>query len=252
MNAISQPSDSERLPDHPDREIGDVGGSGRYRANITAGSLKIAESRVIADLLLRGVDEAAWKQATVKDNLLNAKNPATAIRLARLIRQRLETMSSELWRMVRDGTVVVATHAVLAAAVKHSFLLGDFLDLVVRDQYRRFGKALTKKVWFDYLEDCRGRDPQIPLCPRSSVAGTAAAKKGETPGTTADHEVALRVLVPGYGDPGAGSTFGLVAEVAGAGAHLAHGALSGASGGECLLGLLGDESEQLRRTDHPG
>ena len=71
-------------------------------------------------------------------------------------------MSPELWRMVRDGTVVVATHAVLAAAIRHSFLLGDFLDLAVRDQYRRFEKALTKKLWFDFLEDCRGRDSQMP------------------------------------------------------------------------------------------
>jgi len=143
--------------------------AGRYRADITAGSLKIAEIRVIADLLLRAVDEAGWKQAITKDNVLKARNPATAIRLARLIRQRLETTSPELWRMVCDGTVVVATHAVLAAAVKHSYLLGDFLDLVVRDQYRRFAKALTKKLWCDYLEDCRGRDPQMPQWQESTT-----------------------------------------------------------------------------------
>ncbi len=143
--------------------------AGRYRADITAGSLKIAESRVIADLLLRGVDEAGWRQAITRDNVLKSRNLATAIRLARLIRQRLENTSPELWRMVRDGTVVVATHAVLAAAVKHSYLLGDFLDLVVRDQYRRFGKALTKKLWRDYLEDCRGRDPQMPQWHESTI-----------------------------------------------------------------------------------
>ena len=165
----SRPGDVSAMPGQHDRQEGACAASGRYRADITAGSLKIAESRVIADLLLRGVDEAGWKQATVKDNALKAKNPATAIRLTRLIRQRLETMSPELWRMVRDGTVVVATHAVLAAAIKHSSLLGDFLDLAVRDQYRRFGKALTKKLWFDFLEDCRGRDPQMPQWHESTV-----------------------------------------------------------------------------------
>jgi hypothetical protein len=51
---------------------------------------------------------------------------------------------------------------VLAAAVKHSALLGDFLDLVVRDQYRIFAKALNEKLWGDYLDDCRGRDPAMP------------------------------------------------------------------------------------------
>ncbi len=35
----------------------------RYQADITAGSLKVPESRVIADLLLRGVDGAGWRTA---------------------------------------------------------------------------------------------------------------------------------------------------------------------------------------------
>src|SRR5689334_24763355 len=148
---------------------GEDGVSGRYHGEIAAGSLKIAESRIIADLLLHGVNDAEWRQAIIKDNVLKARNPATAIRLARLIRQRLEAMSPELWRIVRDGTVVVATQAVLAAAVKHSSLLGDFLDLVVRDQYRRFGKTLTKKMWRDYLEDCRGRDPWMPQWHESTI-----------------------------------------------------------------------------------
>ena len=56
----------------------------------------------------------------------------------------------------------MATHAVLAAAVKHSPLLGDFLDLVVREQYRLFSPTLSNKLWDDYLDGCRGRDPDMP------------------------------------------------------------------------------------------
>jgi hypothetical protein len=134
----------------------------RYRADITAGSLKVAESRVIADLLLRGVGDEGWKESIIKENLLQARNLATADRLGRLIRKRLELMHADLWKLVREGSAVVATHAVLAAAVKHSFLLGDFLDLVVRDQYRVFAKTLTDQLWSEYLDNCRGRDPDMP------------------------------------------------------------------------------------------
>jgi hypothetical protein len=84
----------------------------RYRADITAGSLKVVESRVVADLLLRGVDAQGWKDAVVTQNLLQARNPATARRLGRLIRKRLELMDADLWRLVRDGTSDTATHAV--------------------------------------------------------------------------------------------------------------------------------------------
>ena len=134
----------------------------RYRADITAGALKLQESRIIADLLLREVDEGGWKDAIVKQNVLQARNPATATRLARLIRGRLELMDAELWQLVRDSTSTVASHAVLAAAIKQSALLGDFLDLVVREQYRLFRPALSHKLWEDYLDDCRGRDPEMP------------------------------------------------------------------------------------------
>jgi hypothetical protein len=134
----------------------------RYKADITAGALKLPESRIIADLLLREVDAAGWKDAIVKRNVLQARSPATAIRLTKLIRGRLETMGPDLWKLVRDGKGSVATHAVFAAAVKCSPLLGDFLDLVVAEQYRMFGTALTNKMFADYLDGCRERDPDMP------------------------------------------------------------------------------------------
>src|SRR5262245_4393517 len=105
----------------------------RYSAEITAGALKVPDSRIVARPLLDGVDQRGWRDAIEKENVLQARNTVTANRLARLIRQRLETMDADLWKLVRDGTLIVATHAVLAAAIKHSPLLGDFLDLVVRE-----------------------------------------------------------------------------------------------------------------------
>ena len=134
----------------------------RYGAGITAGALKIPESRLIADLLLRQVDDEGWKDAIVTKNVLQARSPATARRLTTLIRRRLATMGPDLWKLVRDGNGTVATHAVFVAAVKHSPLLGDFLEIVVGEQYRLFSKSLTNSMWDDYLEGCRERDPEMP------------------------------------------------------------------------------------------
>jgi hypothetical protein len=140
----------------------------QYKADITAGALKVAESRIIAGLLLQGVDQEGWADAIVKQNVLQAHSPKTAKRLTLLIRGRLETMEEGLWRLVRDGKGDVATHAVLAAAVKHSRLLGDFLDLVVREQYRLYAKALSNKLWDDFLDGCRERDPDMPAWQEST------------------------------------------------------------------------------------
>jgi hypothetical protein len=83
--------------------------------------LKVAESRIIADLLLRGVNEKEWKGAILIQNVLQVRHPATAVRLARLIRSRLELMDAELWQLVRDGNGTVASQALLAAAIIAGF-----------------------------------------------------------------------------------------------------------------------------------
>jgi len=134
-----------------------------YKADITAGSLKVAESRIVAELLLKKISTDEWKKTIIEENVLQARSKATAIRLGRLIRKRLELMQPELWRLVRDGAGEIATHAVLSAAVKHSCLLGDFLDLVVREQYRVFNTTLLNKHWDEYLDDCHRREPDMPV-----------------------------------------------------------------------------------------
>jgi hypothetical protein len=134
----------------------------RYCADLTAGALKVPESRRIADLLLQGTNETGWKEALYDHNILQIRNPATARRLALLLRGRLTLMDADLWKLVRDGSSIVETYACLAAAVKHSVLLGDFLDLVVREQYQCYAEALSNKLWEEYIVDCRGRDPEMP------------------------------------------------------------------------------------------
>lgn len=141
----------------------------RYKADIGGGSLKVPESRIIARLLLDGVSDEQWRYAIEVENVLQRRSPGTAKRQASLIRGRLQTMGPDLWQMVRDGSTTVATHAVFAAAIKHSTLLGDFLDLVVREHFRMFRPDLPRKEWDKFLEQCRNRDPLMPTWQESTA-----------------------------------------------------------------------------------
>jgi len=134
----------------------------RYTSSITAGSLKVGESRVIAGLLLRGLEQKDFQQAVSRENVLQTRSKHTSQSLANLIRRRLQHLDAAMLTLVRDGSLVEATHACLAAAVIDSALLGDFLDLVMRPLYRTFKEVLPLSAWRDYLEDCRGRDPEMP------------------------------------------------------------------------------------------
>jgi len=132
-----------------------------YSADLTAGSLKIRESRIIADLLLSGLSNADFQHRMIVENVLQTRSKETAIRLGKLIRSRLSTMDAEHWTMVRDGDQALTTQALLAAAVKHSALLRDFMHLSLRTEYRLLHSHLSPSVWAEFLTECEGRDPAV-------------------------------------------------------------------------------------------
>lgn len=133
-----------------------------YTATITSASLRLRESRIIAGLLIDGVDAIAWKHAVLEKNVLQMRSAVSVKRISRLLRARLEPMGRGLWEIVRDGDREQATQAAFAAAVKNSRLLGDFMDITMREQKALFAKKVEYRMWTDYIEGCRGRDPDMP------------------------------------------------------------------------------------------
>lgn len=133
----------------------------RYKGEIVAGSLLAMESRKIARLLLDNANPDAWHQTIVIDNILQKRSPATAKRQAKLIKNRLSLMEPELWDIIVRGSSDVTVQALLAAAIKHSPLLGDFMDTVIRRRWRTFIKKLDNKDWKDFIETCAQVDPGI-------------------------------------------------------------------------------------------
>ncbi|MBC2711236.1 MAG: DUF1819 family protein [Desulfosarcina sp.] len=132
-----------------------------YKGDIVAGSLLIVESRIISELLLDKVSEDGWHQAIVIDNLLQKRSPVAAKRQARLIKNRLSLTGPDLWEMIHIGAADLSTQALLAAAIKHSRLLGDFMETVVKMHWRTFNQKITIRDWKNYLETCAQVDPKI-------------------------------------------------------------------------------------------
>ena len=141
----------------------------RYRAAIAGGSLKLQESRIIAGLLLDGVSVEQWRRSIEEDNVLQKRSPGTAMRQASLLRARLQTMGPGLWRIVRDGSKEAATHALFAAAIKHSAILAAFLDRVVREQFRTFKHDLPRKLWVEFVEHLRNEDENMTVWSESTT-----------------------------------------------------------------------------------
>lgn len=133
----------------------------RYNADITAGSLLPLESRRIAKLLLSDPDQAAWQHAIETENILQKKTPASASRQARLLRRRLSALDADAWNMMAERESEVAIQLLLAAAVKHSQLLGDFMLRVYADRQRRLEPTLAASDWQDFLAECAHHDATV-------------------------------------------------------------------------------------------
>lgn len=152
----------------------------RYNAEISAGSLLPLESRRIATLLLSAPDQAAWLHAIETENILQKKTPATARRQATLLRRRLTTLDAQAWKMIADRENEVVIQLLLAATVKHSQLLGDFMVRVYADRQRRLEPALAPSDWQDFLAECAHHD--------AAVAGWSESTKAKL------FQVIIRIL----------------------------------------------------------
>lgn len=153
----------------------------RYNAEIYVGALLPLESRRVARLLLTEPDQLAWTHAIEIENILQKRTAATAARQARLLRRRLTTLDAEGWKMIAERENEVVIQILMAAAVKHSFLLGDFLLRVYEDRQRRLEPALARSDWQDFLAECEQHDP--------SLAGWSQSTKDKM------LQVILRILV---------------------------------------------------------
>ena len=146
------------------------GGEVTYTTTISSTPLRLRESRIVADLLLQGVSDEAWTEAIVENNALQVGSTIGVIRSSNILRARIEPLGPGLWKMVRDGGKELATQAAYSGAIRHSRLLGDFMDIAMREQRALFRTQLDKRMWSDYLEGCRGRDPDMPHWSDSTIA----------------------------------------------------------------------------------
>ncbi len=142
----------------------------QFSADLSAGSLLLAESRRIAGLLLRTPTEAEWDHAIRVENILQKNTPSTAVRQARLIRFRLQPLGPQAWTLIADGEREVAVQLLFAAALLHSALLRDFVHTVLVDHHRRLDLQIQAREWEPFLADCAARDPCVATWTASTRA----------------------------------------------------------------------------------
>lgn len=134
----------------------------QYSADITAGSLLLTETKVVAGLLLDGHNFKEIGKLVETQNVLQKRSTASATRMYSLIKHRLELFDSELWSMIYYGDSETSRMAALAATIKNSRILGDFMLFVLKEKYQLFEKAMPKNAWDRFIDDCKMKNPDMP------------------------------------------------------------------------------------------
>lgn len=131
-----------------------------YNAEISAGSLLIPESRRIAELMLTQPNAEAWDEAIVRDNILQ-KKPATAKRQSNLIRKRLQTLDVQGLQLIVQSDAELCGQLLMAAALRHSQLMADFMRDVYAADLRQLERSLSHRQWDSFLTECAHRDDGV-------------------------------------------------------------------------------------------
>ena len=134
----------------------------QYSADITAGSLLLTETKVVAGLLLDGHDFKEIGKLVESQNVLQKRSTSSATRIYLLIKHRLELFDNELWSMIYYGDSETSRMAALAATIKNSRILGDFMLFVLKEKYQLFEKSMSKNAWDRFIDDCKMRNPDMP------------------------------------------------------------------------------------------
>lgn len=141
----------------------------QYVGDVIGGSLFVAESRAVAELLLTEPSVEDFNYAIVEDNLLQKNSPQTAKRYAKTIRARLEPMGEAFLQQLVRANETTARQMLLAAFLYNSPIAQDFLRFSVADARRAYQERLSDFAWDDFFDERIRAYPELGKFSETSV-----------------------------------------------------------------------------------
>ena len=141
----------------------------RYRANITGTPLCVKEARIVATHLINNLNTTESIHTIVSERLFGYASDASAQKRASALHKRLAPFCREFWEWIRSGDKELSRQAALTSVLGQSFLVGDFMDLEIREQLRGFERKLHPRAWEHFIEGCLSRDPDLSPWSNSTI-----------------------------------------------------------------------------------
>lgn len=132
-----------------------------YTLSFTAASLRPELARIVAEAFIACCDWDQTKQNVLADNALQSRSPASAIRMERELRQRLQTLTLQQIEILAtaplDSRVAIAWLSVL----KHSTFVFDFSAEVLRGKIEDQDPVMRPSDYENFVTAQAGAHPKL-------------------------------------------------------------------------------------------
>ncbi|MEM8280668.1 DUF1819 family protein [Morganella morganii] len=123
-----------------------------YIGDLVGGGLFLAESRIIAESLLKNLPDNKWKSQIIENNILQKKSGQTAIRYARTIRCRIEGQGERFMTELLTASERAYIQMLMMSLLIHSPVLSDFMRLTLAEARRTYKPALPADAWSEFYD----------------------------------------------------------------------------------------------------
>ena len=140
-----------------------------YLGDLIGGSLMIAESRIIAEFLLKKLSDEDWKKLIIEQNILQKKSGQTAIRYARTIRWRLEPLGEAYLKALLEADERAYLQLLMVALLIHSPVVADFMRMSLADARRTYMPTLPLDAWMEFFDTRIRAVPELGMFSESTI-----------------------------------------------------------------------------------
>lgn len=123
-----------------------------YIGDLVGGGLFLAESRIIAESLLKNLPDNKWKSQIIENNILQKKSGQTAIRYARTIRCRIEGQGERFMTELLTASERAYIQMLMMSLLINSPVLSDFMRLTLAEARRTYKPALPADAWSEFYD----------------------------------------------------------------------------------------------------
>lgn len=134
-----------------------------YFGDLNGGSLLLTDSHIIARLMQADLTNAQWQSQLADENILQRRSVHTAKRIAKTVRQRLSHFSGSYHSAVAQAQGQEYAQLLMAALMKDSPVVADFMRRYVQETLRIYKTHLSKAMWWEHVElTARRFEDQMP------------------------------------------------------------------------------------------